>query len=190
MQAPIFNLKVMVKGLCCCLFIFCSVHTVAQKFTTDRGKVKFVSNAELELIQAASDKLQGILDTRNNQFAFTVQVRTFQGFNSELQREHFNEKYIESERFPRMAFSGKIIEVVDYDIDGIYEVRAKGELDIHGQKQTRIIKSTITIEDGSLSVESSFRVPLADHNIAVPRIVNQKIATEIEVTVNAVLALH
>ncbi|HTF16811.1 MAG TPA: YceI family protein [Chryseolinea sp.] len=190
-DAAMLNTKVMVKGLCCCLLIFCSIYAVAQKkYTTDRGKIKFISNAELELIQAASDNLQGIIDPHSNQFAFTVQVQTFQGFNSELQREHFNEKYIESEAYPRMAFSGKIIEVVDYDINGIYEVRAKGELSIHGQKQTRIIKSTITIEDGSLSIESSFRVPLADHNIAVPRIVNQKIATEIEVTVNAVMSLH
>ncbi|MEJ1238761.1 YceI family protein [Chryseolinea sp. T2] len=181
----------MIKGFCCCLAIFCSIYAVAQtKFTTERGKIKFVSNAELEVIQAASGNLQGIIDTHNNQFAFTVLVRSFQGFNSDLQREHFNEKYIESESFPRMAFSGKIIEAVDYDINGIYEVRAKGELDIHGQKQTRIIKSTITIEDGSLSIESSFRVPLSDHNISIPRIVNQKIATEIEVTVNAVMALH
>ena len=188
---PRAHSKVMVKVLGCCLLIFCSISSVAQKkYTTERGKIKFISRAELELIQAASDKLQGILDPRNNQFAFTVLVKSFQGFNSELQREHFNEKYIESEYFPRMAFSGKIIEVVDFDINGIYEVRAKGELEIHGQKQTRIIKSTITIEDGSISIESSFKVPLADHNISVPRIVNQKIATEIEVTVNAVMALH
>ena len=181
----------MIKGLCCCLLIFCSIFAGAQgKFTTNRGKIKFISNAELELIQAASTSLQGIIDPKNNQFAFTVLVKSFEGFNSELQREHFNEKYIESDAFPRMAFSGKIIEVVDYDINGIYEVRAKGELDIHGQKQTRIIRSTITIEDGSISIESSFKVPLADHNISVPRIVNQKIATEIEVTVNAVMALH
>jgi hypothetical protein len=188
---PRAHSTVMVKVICCCLLIFCSISSVAQKkYTTERGRIKFVSNAELELIEAASDKLQGILDPRNNQFAFTVQVRSFKGFNSELQREHFNEKYIESDAFPRMAFSGKIIEAVDYDINGIYEVRAKGELEIHGQKQTRIIKSVITIEDGSMSIESSFRVPLTDHNIAVPRIVNQKIATEIEVTVNAVMALH
>lgn len=167
------------------------MYAIAQeKYTTDRGRVNFVSNAELELIRASSDKLQGIIDPRSNQFAFSVPVSSFKGFNSELQREHFNEKYIESETFPSMAFSGKIIEAVDFDINGIYEVRAKGELDIHGQKQTRIIKSVITIEDGELSIESSFKVPLTDHNISIPRIVNQKIATEIEVTVNAVMTIH
>ena len=180
----------MIKGLCCCLLIFCSIFAGAQgKFTTNRGKIKFISNAELELIQAASTNLQGIIDPKNNQFAFTVLVKSFQGFNSELQREHFNEKYMESEKYQKITFTGKIIEQVDFSMDGLYEVRAKGDLDIHGQKQTRIIKSQIEISEGIITIESDFKVPLADHNISIPRIVNQKIATEIEVHVNASLKM-
>ena len=181
----------MVKFLICCVAIFCSFHLLAQKkFSTDKGQIDFISKAELELIRATSNKLQGLVNPANNQFAFSVAVQSFRGFNSDLQREHFNEKYLESEQYPRMAFTGKIIEQVDYLIEGIYEVRAKGELEIHGQKQTRIIKSTITIEGGTLTIESTFKVPLTDHNISIPRIVNQKIATEIEITVNAALTLQ
>jgi hypothetical protein len=178
----------MTKHLLCCFLIFCSFRLLAQKkFGTDKGQIDFISNAELELISANSTKLLGVVDPSNNQFAFSVPVQTFRGFNSDLQREHFNEKYLESDKYPRMAFTGKIIEQVDYLTDGTYDVRAKGELDIHGQKQTRIIKSKITIEDGVLNIESTFKVPLADHNISIPRIVNQKIATEIEVVVKAAL---
>ncbi|HTE32888.1 MAG TPA: YceI family protein [Chryseolinea sp.] len=181
----------MVKGLYCCLLIFCSFHNLAQKkFSTEKGEVDFVSKADLESIRATSNKLQGVVDPSNNHFAFSLQVQTFRGFNSELQREHFNEKYMESEKYPRMAFTGKIIERLDYSIDGVYEVRAKGELDIHGQKQTRIIKSVITLEEGVLNIESTFNVPLADHNISIPRIVNQKIATEIQITVKATMLLQ
>lgn len=180
----------MVKELFCCVLIFCSIQVLAQKkFSTDNGQVDFLSKADLELIRASSKKLQGVIDPTNNQFAFSVPVQSFIGFNSELQREHFNEKYLESERYPRMSFTGKIIENVDYFIDGTYEVRAKGELEIHGQKQTRIIKSKIVIEEGILNVETTFKVPLADHNISVPRIVNQKIATEIDVTVKGALRI-
>ncbi len=181
----------MLRVLFCCLTTFCSFQLLAQKkFVTDKGRIDFVSNAELELIRSSSAKLQGAVNPANNQFAFSVLVQSFRGFNSELQREHFNEKYLESEKYSRMSFTGKIIEQVDYAIDGIYDVRAKGELDIHGQKQTRIIKSQITIEQGSLTIESTFKVPLADHNISIPRIVNQKIATEIEVTVKAAMSLQ
>ncbi|MEO5979407.1 MAG: YceI family protein [Chryseolinea sp.] len=179
------------KNIACCVLIFCSFHLMAQKrFGTNQGRIDFISKADLELIRASSNKLQGLVNPVNNQFAFTVDVQTFQGFNSDLQKEHFNEKYMESELYPKMSFSGKIIEAVDFTMDGIFEVRAKGELDIHGQKQTRIIKSTITIDSGTMTIESIFKVPLADHNIAIPRLVNQKIATEIEITVKAPMTLQ
>jgi polyisoprenoid-binding protein YceI len=177
-----------VKNLLCCILIFCSAQLQAQKkLSTENGEINFVSNAELELIKASSNKLKGIIDPATNQFAFSILAESFKGFNSELQREHFNEKYVESEKYPYIIFTGKIIEQVDFSSSGLYEVRAKGDLDIHGQKQTRIIKAEITIEDGSVRVEASFKVPLADHNIPVPRIVTQKIAAEVEVTINALM---
>lgn len=161
-----------------------------KKYSVTRSEMSFTSNAELELIQAASNKVQGLIDPATSQFAFTVDVKSFQGFNSALQREHFNEKYMESEKFPRARFSGKIIEPVDLTIDGTYDVRAKGELDIHGQKQTRIIKSKITVNKGVLDLDARFFVPLSDHNISIPTIVSQKIATEIEVEFKATLSLQ
>jgi polyisoprenoid-binding protein YceI len=161
-----------------------------KKFSIAKSEMSFTSNAELELITAASNKVQGLIDPGTNQFAFTVDVKSFQGFNSALQREHFNEKYMESDKFPRARFSGKIIEPVDLSTDGSYEVRAKGELDIHGQKQTRIIKSRLTVSNGTINIDSRFFVPLSDHNISIPTIVSQKIATEIEVEFKATLSLQ
>jgi len=152
--------------------------------------MSFTSNADLELIKAASNKVQGLIDPATNQFAFSVDVKSFQGFNSELQREHFNEKYMESEKFPKARFSGKIIEPIDFSSGQSYEVRAKGELDIHGQKQTRIIKSKVRVENGIVYLETRFFVPLADHNISIPTIVSQKIATEIEVEFKATMSLQ
>ena len=96
--------------------------------------MNFISQAELELIKAASNETRGIIDPSTNQFAFSVQVNTFNGFNSALQRDHFNEKYMESDKFPKASFSGKIIEQVDYSKNGSYDIRAKGDLDIHGVK--------------------------------------------------------
>src|SRR5687767_16000291 len=99
-----------------------------KKLSIEKGEINFASNAELELIKASSNKVQGLIDPSNNQFAFTVDIQSFRGFNSELQREHFNEKYMESERFPRAKFSGKIIEQIDLTVNQTYEVRAKGDL--------------------------------------------------------------
>jgi hypothetical protein len=161
-----------------------AIPTDAQKkYSSENGEINFTSNAQLEMIQASSNQLRGIIDTGTNQFAFRVSVQSFKGFNSGLQRDHFNENYLESERWPSASFAGKIIEQVDFTTDGTYDVRAKGELEIHGQKQTRIIKSKLTIRNGIIEIGTSFVVPLADHNISIPRIVSQKIATEIEVQI-------
>ncbi|WP_276373125.1 YceI family protein [Chryseolinea sp. H1M3-3] len=152
--------------------------------------MEFTSEAELELIKAASGHVKGILDPTTNNFAFSIDVKSFQGFNSSLQREHFNEKYMESEKYPRALFSGKIIERIDFTKNGSYDVRAKGELDIHGVKQTRIIKGKIIISDGTLQVNAQFTVPLSDHNISIPTIVSQKIATQIQVQFDASMQLQ
>jgi hypothetical protein len=159
----------------------------AQRFSTKNGSIKFVSKAQLELIQASSDKLQGVLDPATNKFAFLIDVKSFKGFNSGLQQQHFNENYMESEKFPLAKFSGKIIEQMDYSQSASEEVRAKGELEIHGQKQVRIIKSKITVNGNQIAIDTQFLIPLSDHNITIPKIVNQKIATEIEVRVLATL---
>lgn len=158
-----------------------------EKFSTNTGEVSFVSNAELELIRAKSTETQGLIDPSSNQFAFSVPIQSFKGFNSDLQRQHFNDNYMESATYPRATFAGKIIEQINFDKDSTYMVRAKGDLEIHGQKQSRIIRSKVTIRNKTLTIESGFTVPLADHNISIPKIVNQKIASEIEVSFKATL---
>lgn len=176
--------------LCTSALLAVSFTIEAQKFSIEKGEINFASRAQLELIQASSDRVQGLIDPSTHQFAFTVDVKSFRGFNSELQREHFNEKYLESEKYPKARFSGKIIEHIDFSGNNTFEVRAKGDLEIHGQKQTRIIKSKVSVNDGRILIESIFIVPLADHNISIPSIVSQKIATEIEVDFKATMKLQ
>lgn len=150
------------------------------------GSVYFKSDAPLELIEARSSKLKGLIDIEKQTFAFSVLSESFEGFNSALQREHFNENYLESNKYPKSTFSGKIIEKVDLSKDSEYIVRAKGKLMIHGVEQERIIRSTITVKKGIVSIHSSFTVLLQEHNITIPRVVHQKIAEEISVEINAV----
>jgi hypothetical protein len=88
---------------------------------------------------------------------------------------------MESDKFASAKFSGKIIEDINLTASGTYEVRAKGELDIHGIKQVRIIKGKVTVRPTEIQIEAVFTVPLTDHNITIPKIVSQKIATEIVV---------
>jgi hypothetical protein len=152
-------------------------------FFTDSGHVQFTSDAALEFIQASSDELAGILNINDLSFSFTVPMVSFQGFNSALQRTHFNENYMESEKFQHSTFKGKIIEQIDFTSPGTYHIRAKGILNIHGTDKDRIIRCTIRVEKGKISVESNFTVALEEHKIKIPSIVQQKIAENIEVKV-------
>lgn len=160
----------------------------AQRYLVDEGRIHFRSDAPLELIEATSDELKGALDTELRTFAFSVDIRSFQGFNSPLQREHFNENYLESKKYPRATFTGRIIEDLDFELGGSYTVRAKGILDIHGVARERIINGTLTVGEDGIIITSTFTVMLAEHRITIPRIVFQKIAEQIEVDMRAELS--
>lgn len=158
-----------------------------ETWQTRTGRVNFLSDAPLEMIAASSDELRGVLDISENTFAFAVNVSTFQGFNSPLQQQHFNENYLESRLFPQTSFKGRIIEQVDFSKDGVYIIRAKGILNVHGVERERIIKSNLVVEGNRITITSNFSVRLDEHDITIPRIVNQKIAEVIQVEVSAVL---
>ncbi len=164
-------------------------HVQAPDFIlkVNKGSIAFKSEAPLELIKASSNELTGLLDTDKKTFAFMISVNTFTGFNNPLQREHFNENYLESTKYPYATFEGKIIEDIDFSKDGNYTVRAKGNLTIHGISQERIIKSDMNIKKGKVSIQSGFTVLLADHNITIPKVVHEKLASEIKVEVKVTL---
>ena len=168
-------------------FIFLSVvQGLAQRdiYSSQKGKVSFKSDAPLEIIKAESQALVGVIDPVKKEFSFSLKIVTFHGFNSDIQRVHFLEDYMEDKIYPTASFKGKLIEDVPFDTPGTYEVRAKGDLEIHGIKKERIIKGTITITPGGANLISKFSVPLTDHGITIPKIVKQKIAEQIAVTIN------
>jgi polyisoprenoid-binding protein YceI len=158
-----------------------------QNYVGTKGTIAFKSDAPLELIQANSAVLRGAVNTDQRTFAFAVKIVSFQGFNSALQRTHFNQNYMESAKYEEANFKGKIIEEVDFSKNGTYNIRAKGTLLIHGVAQERIIRATCVVQGGTMAVSSSFSVPISDHKITIPRIVSQKIAENIDVKINITL---
>ncbi len=164
------------------LFSFFLVNSFAQGYyMVSKARISFTSDAPLELISASTDKVTGVIETATRSFAFKVTMDSFKGFNSSLQQTHFNEHYIESAKYPYSTFEGKIIEEVDFSKPGTYSVRGKGSFLCHGVKQERIIKCDLVITPDKLTVSQVFTVMLADHNIKIPSVVNQKIAEEIAV---------
>lgn len=167
--------------------VFCLVSfspgTDSDRYYVTSATVKFRSEAALEIITAESKSIQGIVDIRKKTFAFSILNGSFNGFNSTLQREHFNENYLESEKFPTTVFKGKIIEDVDFSKTGTYDIRAKGVFVLHGITREKIIHSNVTISDGGFNIDSRFIIKLSDFDIKVPKVVHEKVAEEILVEV-------
>ncbi|UTW64213.1 YceI family protein [bacterium SCSIO 12741] len=148
---------------------------------TDSSHIKFFSEAPLENIEAENVKARGAINTEKNMIAISVPITGFK-FEKELMEEHFNENYLESEKFPKGTFQGTFNEKIDWKKDGTYPATAKGSLTIHGVKRETTLKGTVNIKNGKIYVNAEFTVRLEDHDIEIPQIVFQNIAEEILVT--------
>jgi len=163
--------------------------SLRQVYSIKSSKVIFKSVAELETITAESTALTGLVDPTNKNFAFSISNKSFDGFNSSLQKEHFNDNYIESDKYPTTTFTGRIIDDIDFKKPGTYVIRVKGMFKVKGVTKEELIKGTIDVTPSGLKLNTNFSLLLSDYEIRVPRIVNQKIAPEIKITIQANLVL-
>lgn len=136
----------------------------AQKMLTRTGKAEFKSEAKLEKIEASSNQVTVLLNTETNAVAVKIAVRTFH-FDKALMQEHFNENYLESDKFPEATFSGKITDSVDWKKDGTYSLQVEGDLTIHGVKKKVKEKITAVVKNGEVKLSSSFSIKLSDYQI-------------------------
>jgi len=163
-----------------------ALETHAQIYTMKDAAVGFFSDAVLEDIAASNTTSQGVVNFGDKTFSFRIPIKGFK-FERELMQEHFNENYMESEKYPYSTFKGAIEGLYDIGKDGDYQVSAVGTLNIHGVDMQRTIPVTIHVSKGNVSVESKFMVKLADHKIEIPTIVFQKIAEDVEVSMSSAM---
>ena len=156
-------------------------------YSTRSGNTRFSSETPLENIKAENKKSQAILNTATGELAIRMNMVDFV-FPNKLMQEHFNENYIESDKYPTATFSGKIDKTIDYTKDGEYDASATGKFTVHGVTKTRTINGKMKIDGGKISISSDFQVALTDHKIDVPEIVFVKIAQNIQVKTQYVLA--
>jgi polyisoprenoid-binding protein YceI len=171
------------------LLVICTTYaSQAQLYSSTQSVISFFSKTPVEDIKAESKEIKALVNVQTRDIAFLVANTSFQ-FENKLMQEHFNEKYMESEKYPMSTFKGKIIEEVDLTKDGIYNVNVTGKLNLHGVEKDRNIPGVVTVKNGVIHIASDFKVQLAAHQIQVPKLVVAKIAEEIDVKVDASLAL-
>jgi len=165
------------------LFFAIALHGVAQgTYRGENGKVSFFSDALLEDIAAESNKVTSGLNMLTGEVAVLIPIKSFE-FDKSLMREHFNENYLESDKYPDATFTGKMVKIPVLNRGEKMEFTVSGVLTIHGISCKRDIDIKFRADnDGSVVASGKFEIKVDDHKIKVPSLLFQNIAEVVEVT--------
>lgn len=162
------------------IFFFVINTTKAQdRFLTKNGSVTFFSSAPMEDIKADNNQVLSIVDATSGKMAISILMKSFM-FKKALMQEHFNENYVESDKFPKATFKGTILNFDSIQSDT--KVNVKGTINIHGKSKEIVIPAIITKTNDEILVKGVFNLLVADFNIKIPKVVAKNIAKEIKVT--------
>ncbi len=157
---------------------------IGQKYTVEKGSASFFSHASIEDIAAKNEKVAGIFNAATGDVAFSIPIKEFV-FAKSLMQEHFNEKYMESDKYPKSTFQGTVTGF-DSNVNQLQQAIAKGKLTIHGQTKDVEVPGTIEKQGDRLLFKAKFIAKLEDYKIAIPQLMWQNIAEQVEVTVDFV----
>ncbi|MHB1178847.1 MAG: YceI family protein [Daejeonella sp.] len=172
------------------LLIFLIITSVSEKraekaiFLTKSADISLFSKAPIENIEAVSKSGYGVINADNGEIQFGVSIRSFK-FRKSLMQEHFNENYMESDKYPVAKFKGKINTPIDISKNGEYQVTVTGDLEVHGVTKKRTLAGVIKILNGKLEINSVFDVKCQDHDVKIPALVFRNIAETIQISMKA-----
>ena len=179
----------MIRKLLIIAVIGCSLTVSGQeRFFTKTGSISFFSKTDLEDIEAHNRSVTCVLDAKTGNVQFSVLMKGFE-FKKALMQEHFNEDYIESDKYPKGEFKGQITNnaSIDYTKEGTYPAKVNGQLTIHGETKGLETDGTVSVKDGKVFISSEFPVTIADYKITVAAFAKQKVAKTVSVKVSCTL---
>jgi len=174
------------KNLILFVALFASIASFAQgKFYTKTGKISFLSKAPLEEIEGKNKTVTAVVDSKTGAIQFAIQMKGFE-FEKQLMQQHFNENYVESDKYPKAEFKGTISNnsTINYKKDGNYPAKVKGKLTIHGVTRDVETTGSLKINGGKIDANSTFNVLISDYNIKIPAVVKDKVSNTIKITVD------
>lgn len=161
-----------------------------DRYFTKAGTISFdaTSDQSPEEVIGRNRTASAVLDTKTGNLLFVVLMKGFE-FKKALMQEHFNENYVESDKFPKAEFKGQVanMQTVDISKDGSYPVQVKGTLTLHGKSNPVDTRGTLTVKNGKIASNATFQVSLKDFDITVPTLVADKVARVARITVDCIL---
>lgn len=165
----------------CCLF-FTTITNSQGRYLTKNGAINFYSKAPMEDITADNNQVLSIIDSDKGKMAISILMKSFL-FDKALMQEHFNENYVESDKYPKATFKGEIL-----NFEAINETeskqKVKGILTLHGVSKEVTIDANFIKTNESITVDGNFIIEIDDFNIKIPAVVAKNIAKKIKVTFN------
>jgi polyisoprenoid-binding protein YceI len=167
------------------LLIWAGHESVAQfKFIDRAGEARFFSASQIENIEAINKQALSVLDIQTGEIQAAVLMKSF-AFEKALMQEHFNENYVESDKYPKATFKGKILNLkaIDFTQEGTYVLQVEGEMSLHGVTRPVSLKAEANITKGVILATAEFYLAVKDFNIDIPRLVVNNISEKIRVNV-------
>jgi len=174
-------IRLLVQFVILSLFFTGISHEIfGQRYIARNGSIRFFSTAPLENIEAINNQGLSVVDISSGEIAFTIPITGFE-FEKNLMQQHFNENYMESERFPNSTFKGKIFGFTDSSKD--QPLKASGDLTIHGVTKNITVNGTGYFAEDKIILKASFPIKLADYKIKIPKVVFYNIAEVVDVSI-------
>ncbi|MFZ1729081.1 MAG: YceI family protein [Bacteroidota bacterium] len=167
------------------LLVYAAPAQSQDKFLCKNGHVWFYSKTPLEVIEAHNNEAASVLTPSTGDIVFQLLIKSFK-FERALMEEHFNENYIESAKYPKSDFKGKIVNLqeIDFSKDGVYKTSVEGKLTIHNKTNAVKQNGTLEVKGSAIIVKAKFDVAPQDYDIEIPSAVRDKIAKTVAISVD------
>lgn len=187
---PIQHNITMKKILFAVMMLSAGFSNAQTKFFTKKGKITFDATTpnSPEQIRAKNENVISVIDLSSGAMQFMLSMTAFE-FEKALMQEHFNENYVESEKFPKAEFKGNVTDYKSINLgkDGNYTVNVKGNLTMHGVTKEVTSTGTMTVKGGMLAAgKAEFKVHLPDYGIEIPSVVSDKLSKDAKIKVDLV----
>ena len=172
-------------GLCVIIFSITNATLAQSKLYTKTGSISFKSKTAIQDIEALNTKVLSVWETASGNIEFSLLIKGFQ-FEKALMQEHFNENYMESDKYPKAVFKGVIenSKNISLTTDNIINTKVNGALTMHGITKQISIPAIIKIKNKEVSATTNFAVLLDDYNIKIPAVVAEKISNKINIQIS------
>ncbi|MEQ1586096.1 MAG: YceI family protein [Cyclobacteriaceae bacterium] len=160
--------------------LFVYLPAISQKYSLEKSLVSFFSEAAIENIKAQNAKTSSLLNATTGEVVFSIPIKDFK-FDKSLMQDHFNEKYMESDKYPKAIFQGKFLNL-KLDETGEQRVTALGKLTMHGVTREIEVTGTVQIKSNQILARADFSIRLKDFKIKIPQLLWNNIAEEVKIT--------